>query len=208
MKRTVFRSWAGLVPAVLLFLFFAARPALADAPSIVNFQGSLKSGAQPVNASVQMVFRIYDAASGGTALWTETQTVAVNGGIYNVRLGSITPIDLPFDVPYFLGVTVGADAEMTPRQAIASVPYAMRTGCNPGDRRTCYTADPATIGNPGCSPGIRVCNPSGLGWSACSGEVTPNCGASCVNLQTDVNNCGACSHQCAGGQTCTNGVCT
>lgn len=34
------------------------------------------------------------------------------------------------------------------------------------------------------------------------------CGIACVDLKSDVNNCGACSTRCATGQTCTDGVCT
>jgi hypothetical protein len=52
--------------------------------------------------------------------------VLVTNGVYNVTLGSVTPITLPFDAPYFLGITVGAETEMTPRLALASVGYAFR----------------------------------------------------------------------------------
>ena len=33
------------------------------------------------------------------------------------------------------------------------------------------------------------------------------CGAVCVDLQTDVNNCGACNQQCGAGAACMNGTC-
>jgi hypothetical protein len=54
-------------------------------------------------------------------LWEEAQAVTVTDGVYSVTLGVGTPIDLDFDVQYYLGVTVGTDAEMTPRQALTSV---------------------------------------------------------------------------------------
>ncbi|OGA12543.1 MAG: hypothetical protein A3H32_21170 [Betaproteobacteria bacterium RIFCSPLOWO2_02_FULL_63_19] len=102
--------------------------AQAQVPQRINYQGYLgNASGQPINAPVQMVFKLYDVASGGTALWTETQaSVAVTNGIFNVALGAVTPITLAFDQPYWLGVTVGTDAEMTPRQPLASNPYAMR----------------------------------------------------------------------------------
>jgi hypothetical protein len=75
---------------------------------------------------VTITFRIYEAASGGTALWTEVQDVTVNRGLYSVRLGESTALNLAFDVPYYLGVKVGADAEMIPRLELGSVGYAFR----------------------------------------------------------------------------------
>ena len=42
------------------------------------------------------------------------QNVIVSGGIYSVILGSVSTLTpLAFDVPYWLGVRVGSDAEMT-----------------------------------------------------------------------------------------------
>ncbi len=34
------------------------------------------------------------------------------------------------------------------------------------------------------------------------------CGGACVDIQSDPNNCGACSTACASGETCSAGVCT
>jgi hypothetical protein len=42
-----------------------------------------------------------------------------------VLLGSVTPLDLPFDVPYWLSLEVNSDGEMSPRQQITSVGYAI-----------------------------------------------------------------------------------
>ena len=98
----------------------------AAVPQTVNYQGYLTdSGGTPVDGTVQMTFKIYNVATGGIALWTETQSnVAVSDGIYSVVLGSVTPINLAFDTQYYLGVEVETDGEMTPRQALTSVPYA------------------------------------------------------------------------------------
>ncbi|MFH0774095.1 MAG: DUF1566 domain-containing protein [bacterium] len=41
-------------------------------------------------------------------------------------LGSVTPINLPFDRDYWLGTKIGADSEMTPRQQIVSGAYSFR----------------------------------------------------------------------------------
>jgi len=116
----------GLLLAVLLCVL--AEVASADVPKMINHQGYLtNSTGAPVNAAVSIVFTIYDAPSSGNVLWSETQSVAVNQGVFDVNLGSINPINLPFDIPYFMGIKVGTDAEMTPRQALTSVSYAFRS---------------------------------------------------------------------------------
>ena len=72
---------------------------------------------------------IYAQESGGTALWTESHPdVVLLSGVYNVLLGSITPLSLLFDRPYYLGIQVGTDPEMTPRLPLSSVGYAYRAG--------------------------------------------------------------------------------
>jgi hypothetical protein len=76
-----------------------------------------------------MTFRLYDTPTGGRALWEETQSpVTVANGVFNVVLGSVTPIILPFDAQYYLGVQANDDGEMKPRQALATSPYAFRAG--------------------------------------------------------------------------------
>lgn len=95
----------------------------------VNFQGKLvtSSGLNVSNGSQTVVFTIYDRASGGTALWTESQSVTTTDGIFSVQLGSVTPIPSTFNFNWdglYLGIKVGADNEMTPRIRLAAVPYA------------------------------------------------------------------------------------
>jgi microcystin-dependent protein len=111
----------------LMFLTIMPFAGHAAVPEKINYQGYLtNSSGAAVTGSVQMVFSIYNVDTGGTALWTETQTVTVTNGIYNVVLGATTPITLAFDTQYYLGVKVGTDSEMTPRRPLTSVGYALR----------------------------------------------------------------------------------
>jgi len=113
----------GLIMFLMVVLVYSIS--YSAVPQTINYQGYLTdSGGTPINGTVQMLFSIYDVSSGGTALWIENQTVNVNNGIYSVVLGETTPINLAFDTQYYLGVVVGGDPEMTPRQALTSVPYA------------------------------------------------------------------------------------
>jgi hypothetical protein len=98
---------------------------------MISYQGKLTDNAgEPLNATVSIQFSIYSQSSGGTTLWTETQSsISVSSGIFNVLLGNINPI--PTSVfngsNRWLGMKVGSDAEMSPRQQIVSVGYALRS---------------------------------------------------------------------------------
>ncbi|MCA2004413.1 MAG: hypothetical protein LDL01_01335 [Ignavibacterium sp.] len=111
--------------ALLVVAMISGKIIAQGIPQTINFQGVLKdaSGNIVSNGDYNITFKIYNAESGGTALWTETKLVNVVNGVFSTQLGSITPITLPFDVAYWLGVTVGSNPEMTPRTAFTSVPY-------------------------------------------------------------------------------------
>ncbi len=100
-----------------LLLLFSVIVSTAQTPKTFNIQGVLTDNAgQAVAAGdYNFTFRIYDAASAGNQIningtatpWSETQTVAIDGeGIYNVVLGSLNPLDLAFDLPYWIEIEV------------------------------------------------------------------------------------------------------
>jgi len=132
MKRVMF--------ATLMMLNLAlgiARTAVAATPQVIPFQGRLTDAAgTPINAAQNLTFKIYIVATGGSAQFTETQNaVTVANGLFSVQIGSATGGGVPATVfsgaDLFLGITVGSDPEMTPRQRLGSVPYAMRAGIVP-----------------------------------------------------------------------------
>jgi len=101
--------------------------------STIPYQGRLAdaSGA-PLTGTYILTFRLYNVASGGSPLWEEiwigANNVQVTNGLFNVMLGSITPIPQSLftgNSSLWLGVDVGTDAEMTPRVQLGSVPYAI-----------------------------------------------------------------------------------
>ncbi|MFH1683737.1 MAG: hypothetical protein ABIA67_02510 [Candidatus Margulisiibacteriota bacterium] len=119
--------------AKILALFLAvagvvcllAFPSFAAFPQQINYQGKLTDASNvPVaDGTLSIVFTIYDAASGGSSLWTETQSVSTESGFFNVVLGSATSIGLDVFTgeASYLGIKVGTDSEMTPRQQLVSV---------------------------------------------------------------------------------------
>ena len=101
-----------------------------DAPSKISYQGYLEDNAQqPIDGSVDMIFALYSASSGGSALWQETQnSVAVSSGYFSVQLGSTTPLssdDFSSDTRYLeVRVNTGSGYTTLPRQQLTAVPYA------------------------------------------------------------------------------------
>ncbi len=121
--------------ALMMFVYRASAapngPTAPDVtPGTVSYQGMLNDAAgQPINGNTGITFRLYSAPTGGAALWTEAHTganaVPVSNGLFNVLLGSLAPI--PAGVwangSVYLGVQVGSDTEMSPREVIGKVPY-------------------------------------------------------------------------------------
>jgi hypothetical protein len=112
----------------VLLILAASTVSVADVPRTISYQGVLKNAAGTVvpDGDYDLSFRLYDADAGGAALWTENQTLPVRGGVFNAVLGSVTTLDLAFDAPYWLGVSVGGDPELTPSTELTSAPYALR----------------------------------------------------------------------------------
>ncbi|HEU4437473.1 MAG TPA: hypothetical protein VFR89_08410, partial [candidate division Zixibacteria bacterium] len=114
--------------AALLVLL--ASIAIATVPKLINFQGILRDGSgNPVaDGSYSVTFTIYDAATSGNNLWTETQSVSTTSGLFAVLLGASNPVpDTAFKgSDRWLGIAVSPDGEMPTRQQLVSVGYAYR----------------------------------------------------------------------------------
>ncbi len=90
---------------------------------VLSYQGILKdnSGNPVGDASYNLTFRLYNASTGGTLLWTSPVTpVTTSGGYFSTQLG---PISLRFDIPYRLSIQVQGDNEMSQRQRLSTSPY-------------------------------------------------------------------------------------
>ena len=134
----------------LIILVFLASLCLAGIPKLINYQGMLTQpdGTTPVSdGNYNLTFKIYGSAGGTDSLWWEYHSnVQVTHGLFNVILGSVTTLNLPFNTSYWLGIRVGSDAELSPRIQLTSVGYAYRA----------KIADSATV---------AVSAPTGGGWT-------------------------------------------
>jgi len=100
----------------------------AQIPLTIAYQARLtNSVGAPVSGTQSIQFSLYDVATGGTALWTETQSVTLVNGELSLSLGETTSLpEAVFAKRLFLGIKVGSDAEMTPRPKLNSAPYSIK----------------------------------------------------------------------------------
>ena len=98
--------------------------ASAGLAQTLTYQGQLSNvNGEAVTASYGVVFTLYDAASDGASLWTESHDgVEIVDGQFTVQLGSITPIDAVAlgSGDLFLGVSVDGGDELLPRMQVGS----------------------------------------------------------------------------------------
>ena len=134
-KESEVRTMKKLILILALVLIFpttydlrAQSYAYAEIPHLISYQGRLTNtaGAPVPNGTYSVTFRLYTQEAGGPDIWSETHSVTATDGIFEVLMGSNASLDLPFDVQYYLGIQVGSDPEMTPRQKLSSSGYAYR----------------------------------------------------------------------------------
>jgi hypothetical protein len=164
----------------------------ADVPLFINYQGKVADStglpigasgtaaaptAAPVNRKV--IFRIYDASTGGNRLWTEEQTATISLGVFSVLLGNgIAPtgtastesrpaLDTIFTpsaaTSRFLEIMVdngdnaitASDVPVSPRQQITSTAFALHAKVADG----IASASDLTI-----NPLTGTASNYGLGW--------------------------------------------
>jgi hypothetical protein len=155
-----------LVAVLLLASNTFANPGTASTTAstqttTISYQGHLTDNAgEPVNGDLPMTFALYDAPTGGTAVWTEersgSNTVPVTAGLFNVLLGSVTPIDVNLfqQQGLWLGISVNGDTEMTPREPLSDVAYAAVAGTVPDGSITQQQAP--TLLKSGNNTNVRV----------------------------------------------------
>ncbi len=99
-------------------------------PQLINYQGKLTTpDGNPLDTTVAITFGIYMTANGGAPAWTETHPlIDVSEGLFQVLLGSVTELGDLFSENVWLGLTIGEDSEMTPREQIVSTAYSYRVG--------------------------------------------------------------------------------
>jgi hypothetical protein len=110
---------------VILVALLAGAPD-AQIPKKINYQGMLldKETQEPLAGMHSLVFRIYDARTGGVARWNESRVEIVDSlGVVSALLGDLTPINIAFSDSMWLEVQVDGEV-LSPRKELVSVPFA------------------------------------------------------------------------------------
>jgi len=129
MNRRLLNLLAVPLGSIILLLVVGCSTALTPQ---VSYQGRLTDDTgKPLNGTYQLDFALYHQNSGGTAIYSETDSVAVSDGLFDTVVGpgaalsGLTPEDMT--KPLWLEVTVsnGTITEtLTPRQRLYGSPYA------------------------------------------------------------------------------------
>lgn len=118
-----------ILPLVCI-AFLLSFGTFAQQKKKISLQGLLKDGSgKAVKDDIySATFKLYTTLSGGDAVWTENQDIAVKGGIYSALLGSSVSLDsdkLNWGTnSYFVGVSIKG-VELSPRTELTFAPYSL-----------------------------------------------------------------------------------
>ncbi len=144
-----------------------------------GYQGRLADAAGlPLTGTYPMVFRLYNAPGAGAyplweENWTGSNSVQVSDGLFNVRLGSLTPIPrtvVTGNNQLWLGISVSADNEMTPRIQLSSVPVSELAKTVPDGSVTSEKIADGTIQTIDLAPNVIVPVGTVISWWRANGN--------------------------------------
>ncbi|MEM7082840.1 MAG: hypothetical protein AAF465_08900 [Pseudomonadota bacterium] len=103
--------------------------AQAAVPDGISYQAYLTdSTGSPITSDVSITFAAYNVDTGGVPLWSQTQLVSPDNGLFSVVLGNpVNPFPAGlFDTPIYVGLFVAGE-EMLPRRALNTSAYAFKS---------------------------------------------------------------------------------
>lgn len=153
-RRLMFFALPALCAGLVLFVHGTPSSALQSIPYKLNFQGRINdvSGNPMAPGTYNMKFRLYDAASAGTLLWSEqransatTGVTVTTGGLFSVQLGDVSSLsptlfnnanalyfEIELPTPATATCTTAAceaysEGPMSPRNKLGSSSYAFNS---------------------------------------------------------------------------------
>jgi len=106
---------------LLAFIFIACGTVYTT----ISHQGKLldSSGNPVADGSYTVMYRLYHDSSGGTAVYTDTNSVTVTDGYFDTAFGEIGVDPKIFSEQTWLEITINGET-LTPRQYLRGAPYA------------------------------------------------------------------------------------
>ncbi|MFK8030011.1 MAG: hypothetical protein AB8G18_07200 [Gammaproteobacteria bacterium] len=124
----------------VVILLALSSSVFAAVPDGISYQAYLTNNeGAPIDTDVSITFAAYNVDVGGVPLWSATQLVSPDSGLFSVTLGNPAnpfPAGL-FDTPIFIGLFVAGE-EMLPRRPLRSAGYAFKAA--DADSLTGFTA--------------------------------------------------------------------
>ncbi len=163
--------------AISGFLASSTTTAQATIPKYINFQGKLtkaSDGSNVANGTYAFEFKIYDASTSGSLLWTETfdqpsgscGKLTVTNGVFNAKLGScssLAGVDFTGGSLYltvnFAPTGTSYDGEMSPRKQLVSSAFAFVANSVSGDgvvNNAIQSSTALTTGRTSANPALQV----------------------------------------------------
>lgn len=130
--------------------------ALAQVPHRLRYQGRLLKGdgSTPEVGIKQIGFALFSSSNGGSALWGESQKLALTDGYYTTDLGMVTPLSAAeFGSDLWLEISVDG-VPLAPRMPLSSAPFSLVSENVSGG--TVYASSATVAG----SVGIAVRSPA------------------------------------------------
>ena len=110
--------------AMALLLTMCGIVMAAPVNQSITYQGTLMNSAgNPLTGTYTVIFSLYEVSSGGSALAMDKHAVQSSDGLFTTQIAFNQ--NLYDGQGLWLGISIGADPEMTPRQEIRPVPYAL-----------------------------------------------------------------------------------
>ena len=140
-RSIILHRVASLTSVALLVSSLPLAAQTTAVPGLMSYQAYVTNDsneplAPEVPANYEVIFRIYDSATGDTVIWSEKQTVSIFQGNFSVLLGNGQVVGAepkPEDLgaiftakERYMGITVGENTEFSPRQRILPSAYAYR----------------------------------------------------------------------------------
>jgi hypothetical protein len=120
MKKIILKITIAMSLLVIMCGIVMAAPLAQN----ISYQGILMDRAGiPYNGTAVMEFKLYNVPTGGSPLATSSHYIQVKNGQFTTNFTFNQ--NLYDGQALWLGVTIGKDSEMTPRQEILPVPYSL-----------------------------------------------------------------------------------